>query len=253
MRAVHVHGAVSHAYAREPPPETVHRSRTQTGAATPVPTDAQPIASIPTFAPAPMRRLMSAPGRRERAAALMHPWWRSTGRAEASSLGWGSDRHQGRPPASRSAAASQQRLLAQLLQPLGSCRKGRREAQSSLEFALDRPRSASGTLRAQFGLFRRPLPGRGSLCCPRQAGKNPDRRSRPGQRHRHPRCADLRVRIDARNEHLMYKTQPPRRSNFRKWRRQIIGRCARETVVPLTLGIGPLLADQHCCPQLTGH
>ena len=102
----------------------VHSSQAQSGAATPVPTDGQPIASIPSCAPAPMRRPMSAPGRRERAAALTHPWWRSTGRAGASSLGWGSDRHQGRPPASRSAAASQQRPLARLLQPLGSLSEG---------------------------------------------------------------------------------------------------------------------------------
>jgi len=52
-----------------------------------------------------MRRPRSATGLRERAAALTHPWWRSTGRAEASSLAWGSDRHQGRRPASRNAAA----------------------------------------------------------------------------------------------------------------------------------------------------
>jgi hypothetical protein len=73
--------------------------------ATPVPTDGQPIASAPTCVPVPMRRPMSAPGRRERAAALTYPWWRSTGRAGASSLGRGSDRHQGRRPASRNAAA----------------------------------------------------------------------------------------------------------------------------------------------------
>jgi hypothetical protein len=38
---------------------------------------------------------------------------------------------------------------------------------------LDRRRSAYGPLRAGCGPFRRPSPGRGSLCCPRQAGKNP--------------------------------------------------------------------------------
>jgi hypothetical protein len=48
--------------------------------------------------------------------------------------------------------------------------------------------------------------------------------------------------IEARNEHLMDKTQPPGRSKFRKWGRPIIGRCAPGTVAPLTLGIGPLPA-----------
>jgi hypothetical protein len=108
---------------QEPRAPTCPRSQAQSRAATPVLTDGQPIASIPNCAPAPMRRPMSAPGRRERAAALTYPWWRSTGKVGASSLGRGSDRHQGRPPASRSAAAGQKRPSARLLQPLAACRK----------------------------------------------------------------------------------------------------------------------------------
>ena len=76
---------------QEPRAPTCPRSQAQSRAATPVLTDGQPIASIPNCAPAPMRRPRSATGLRERAAALTHPWWRSTGRVEASSLGRGSD------------------------------------------------------------------------------------------------------------------------------------------------------------------
>jgi hypothetical protein len=72
---------------QEPRAPTCPRSQAQSRAATPVLTDGQPIASIPNCAPAPMRRPMSAPGRRERAAALTYPRWRSTGKAGASSLG----------------------------------------------------------------------------------------------------------------------------------------------------------------------
>ena len=222
---------------QEPRPKIVHRSQAQGGALRPFRQTVSQLLQAPIArqlrCDAPCRRLVGERGQRR----PMHPWWRSTGRAGASSLRSGSDRHQGRLPASRSAAASQQLPSPNSYRPrqlVGRIAAKRNEVRNLPWIdAVGLP----DLFGPDAGHFAGPYRVE-DLCAVRGKLKNPDRRSRPGrlppsrsssatagQESRPPRSRGL-LRLQTRT--------PPRTraapSAARSGRRQTYGRSDRPEI-----------------------